>query len=824
MAVSYLLFYFAAFIICHYFYSLSILHAKLQSAANYLARYLQCPVNHMTSSSTKKQLSDSLSERNPSVDWNTRINSPSRRLLNAFESISLRLEAPINWLIHDPRFNPLYHTGTITIFLLVVILFTGIYLTMFYPFGFTFSYLAVSKIEANFTGRIIRAMHRYASDAAVIFGLLHGWRTFFQDRFRGPRWLAWVTGVGMAFVVWLIGITGYWLIWDDRAQILNQSLFNILGNFKGGQTFIVDFIVGEAAGTGWVFMMFIIALHVGLSALTAGFLWMHLKRMSRAKWMPPKYWMIISVFVLLLSSILFPLGMLPPLNAAQLPNQTPIDLFYLFYLPAFLRGPQALFWSILLFILGVSTALPWIMPRAKKLEPVKVDLANCDGCTLCERDCPYLAIKMIPRTDGARPKFQAEIDPNLCVSCGVCIGSCPDNALTFGDIPLNPLWKTTLSQVAEKKNIKVVFTCERHALHGADKYFDDPNIHIVPLTCIAMANPNLAAQALETGASDVQFIGCPPEDCANREGNVWLNDRVTGERLPKLKKNFIPLVHTAWVAPTDFGNAIHSKIKSEPNTFTFTPNQNHIRFIIPLLGVMAIITAFQIWLSDMPTQFFNADSTTLAIQMTHHSGYAIHDIADQAPLKPDLNHPTRLTLTVDGSLVLDEIYIAKDNGINQGARIFEQIQLPVGEHHILIKLYDRPDANIEQILFDKTIPLTSRQSLTINFRDIHLSDPVAGKGIYYEAAAGVNAGCRICHSLEKDEVIIGPSFYGIATHAGNRVPGLTAEEYLRQSIVEPNAFVVPSFPEGQMIQNFGNILTEEQINDLIAFLMTMEDK
>ena len=106
---------------------------------------------------------------------------PSRRLLNFFESISLRLEAPVNWLINDPRFNPLYHTGTITIFLLVVILLTGIYLTMFYPFGFTFSYQAVTSIESNFIGRIMRAMHRYASDAAVIFGLLHGWRTFFQS-------------------------------------------------------------------------------------------------------------------------------------------------------------------------------------------------------------------------------------------------------------------------------------------------------------------------------------------------------------------------------------------------------------------------------------------------------------------------------------------------------------------------------------------------------------------------------------------------------------------------------------------------------------------
>ena len=776
----------------------------------------------MSDSPDKKQLADLLSERNPSVDWKTRLNSLSRRLLNAFESLSLRLEAPLNWLINDPRFNPLYHTGTITIFLLLVILVTGIYLTMFYPFGFTFSYLAVSKIEANAISRIIRALHRYASDAAVIFTLLHGWRTFFQDRFRGPRWLAWVTGIGMAVFIWGIGITGYWLIWDERAQLLNLSLFKAIGDFQSGQAFIVDYIVGDAAGTGWIFMMLIIVLHIGISLLTFYFLWLHLKRMSRAKWMPPKYWMLISGIVLILAAALFPVGMLPPVNNTQIPNQTPIDLFYLFYLPTFLRGPQALFWSILLFIVGIVTLAPWLMPRAKKLEPVKVDLANCDGCTLCERDCPYNAIKMIPRTDGARPKFQADIDPNLCVSCGVCIGSCPDNALTFGDIPLDPLWKTTLNAVAEKQKVKVIFTCERHALHGAASHFNDPNIHIVPLTCIAMANPKLAAQALEAGASEVQFIGCPPEDCANREGNLWLNERVTGIRLPKLKPNFIPSVSTAWAAPNDFGKAIRSKLKSEANTFSFTPNKSHMRFIIPLLVVMTVVTAGMLRLSNVPINFFKSGFATLAIQMTHHSGYAIHDAPPPPTLEPDLDHPTRLTLTVDDETIFDKTYTATNNHINQGARIFEQTQIPVGDHHVVVKLYDRPDASNEQILFDEKVTLLPSQALTINFRDVHIPDPKMGEAIYYETAPGVNAGCQICHSLQKDEVIIGPSFYGIADRAGKRIPGMTAEEYLHQSIVDPNAYVVSGFPKGQMIQNFGQILTEDQIQDLIAFLMTLK--
>ncbi len=768
--------------------------------------------------SKPKKTTDILSERNPSVNWSARLNHPTRRILNFLENISLTLEKPINWLVNDPRFNPLYHTGTITILLLLVILFTGLYLTMFYPFGFTLSYKAVSDIEGNLVGRIIRALHRYASDAAVIFALLHGWRTFFQDRFRGARWLAWVTGVGLAVLVWAIGVTGYWLIWDNRAQILNQSLFDLISGSQIGSAFLVNFMVGQAAGSGWVFMLLMLLIHLGLSAISGLFLVWHLKRMSRAKWLPPKYWMVISIAVLLLASILFPLGMLPPANPTQLPAQASIDLFFLSYLPIVLKGPVALFWSVTFFIVALITILPWLMPRDKKIQPIKVDLNHCDGCTLCERDCPYLAIKMIPRTDGARPKFEAAIDPTLCVSCGVCIGSCPDNALSFGDPPLELLWHNTLAQVSENKNKKVIFTCERHALMNMREV--NTNTLIIPLTCIAMANPDLAEQVLEAGASEVQFIGCPPEDCANREGNLWMQQRLSGERLPKLKPAFIPLIQTNWVAPTEFNRAAN---QPEATSYHFAPSKKHLRFILPLLALLAVVTMAQIYISDFPVDFFTADESLVTINLTHRSGYPLKDISHQIAPEPALDHPTRLTLTVDGVTLFDETYSMSGEGLTRAALIFEQVRLSAGEHHIQLVMYDRGDDSAAQTLFDKTITLAPRQNLNLSFKDEHLeSDPIAGEQLYYENSSGTNAGCRICHSLEPNEVIVGPSFYGLAERAVTRVPGLSAEEYIRQSILEPNTYVVPGFPKGQMIQNLGEILTDDQIDDLIAFLMTIK--
>jgi hypothetical protein len=51
---------------------------------------------------------------------------------------------------------------------------------------------------------------------------------------------------------------------------------------------------------------------------------------------------------------------------------------------------------------------------------------------------------------------------------------------------------------------------------------------------------------------------------------------------------------------------------------------------------------------------------------------------------------------------------------------------------------------------------------------------------------------------------------------------MTAEEFLRQSIVEPNAHVTEGFTEGIMYQNFGTDLPAKSIDDLAAYLMTLE--
>ena len=82
--------------------------------------------------------------------------------------------------------------------------------------------------------------------------------------------------------------------------------------------------------------------------------------------------------------------------------------------------------------------------------------------------------------------------------------------------------------------------------------------------------------------------------------------------------------------------------------------------------------------------------------------------------------------------------------------------------------------------------------------------------------------CSSCHDVASGTTIVGPSQKGVATRDGTRKPGMSAHDYLYESIVKPNAFIVPGFQAGLMPQNFAQMLTPQQIEDVIAYLMTLK--
>ncbi len=81
--------------------------------------------------------------------------------------------------------------------------------------------------------------------------------------------------------------------------------------------------------------------------------------------------------------------------------------------------------------------------------------------------------------------------------------------------------------------------------------------------------------------------------------------------------------------------------------------------------------------------------------------------------------------------------------------------------------------------------------------------------------------CASCHATEPETVIVGPSLAGIASQAETRVDGLTAQEYIELSIVRPDAYLVEGF-DNVMPANLGKRLTGEELDALVAYLLTLE--
>ena len=103
-----------------------------------------------------------------------------------------------------------------------------------------------------------------------------------------------------------------------------------------------------------------------------------------------------------------------------------------------------------------------------------------------------------------------------------------------------------------------------------------------------------------------------------------------------------------------------------------------------------------------------------------------------------------------------------------------------------------------------------------------VGDAAAGEALFKEVIIGAQPGCITCHSLDADEVIVGPSLAGVGTRAETRVEGMSAEDYLRTSILSPDDYVVEGFQPGVMVQVWEDELTDQQVDNLVAYLLTLK--
>ncbi len=95
-------------------------------------------------------------------------------------------------------------------------------------------------------------------------------------------------------------------------------------------------------------------------------------------------------------------------------------------------------------------------------------------------------------------------------------------------------------------------------------------------------------------------------------------------------------------------------------------------------------------------------------------------------------------------------------------------------------------------------------------------------------AAVNNGGCIACHTIPgvpNAVGLIGPDLSLIGVDAATRIDGYTATEYIRESLMEPNAFTAPDCPTGPcqegVMPEVQLLLGDEEIDILIAYLASL---
>jgi cytochrome b6 len=111
-----------------------------------------------------------------------------------------------------------YYTGGAALFLFIIQFITGMVLAFYYVPYFEQSHKSIIEIVTKLNmGWFFRSLHHWGAQLAIGLLFVHLFGTLLLKSYRKPRELLWFSGFVLLGFAIFFGLSGYFLLWDERA-------------------------------------------------------------------------------------------------------------------------------------------------------------------------------------------------------------------------------------------------------------------------------------------------------------------------------------------------------------------------------------------------------------------------------------------------------------------------------------------------------------------------------------------------------------------------------------------------------------------------------
>lgn len=170
-------------------------------------------------------------------------------------------------LIPRHQYEIWYYMGGVALFLFMVQFITGIALSFYYIPHLEHAHKSITEIVTKLNmGWFFRSLHHWGAQCTIVMVFVHLWSTILLKAYRKPRELTWFTGCGLLGISIFFGLSGYLLLWDERAFAAVRVATGGAGNLPVIGFFIKSFLRGGIDVTGDTLIRFY-AFHVSVLPL-----------------------------------------------------------------------------------------------------------------------------------------------------------------------------------------------------------------------------------------------------------------------------------------------------------------------------------------------------------------------------------------------------------------------------------------------------------------------------------------------------------------------------------------------------------------------------